>query len=458
MRQAPSIGSRRSSVIRLQRLVTGGILAVALLMSILHFALLVRCFSTRFSSSHNDKVLSPTAAFLGKTKRLDFSSPSNHTDQESGIHIGAVVSKASPTESKTDSKATMASTLTTINLPSGVVPKAFESWPKDKPLPCFSPLNGYQKSLAIASQPSTKGFFFMKLMKTGGSTAAGIHVRLSRNVARRQQQDRNSNDIPYCRGQWDHAWAHTMLQHRQRKDSFTWTLLRDPTARVVSQFFHFEVTRKGTSYDDETFQNYLWEEYTKRDALYQYYVRLLSVQRQKRRVLNERVPALIQTILQDYDFIGITERMDESAVALMMLLNLKMADILFLDAKNSGGYDDGSHDGKCYYIQPSVVSPGMKAYFQSSRWKRIVHWDEVLYQAANLSLDMTIDRLGREAFHDNLARFRQAQALARKRCLPRQVFPCSSTGERIQKGLCLWKDSGCGSDCLDEISTELNLW
>jgi hypothetical protein len=97
-------------------------------------------------------------------------------------------------------------------------------------------------------------------------------------------------------------------------------------------------------------------------------------------------------------------------------------------------------------------------YFGSHHWKRIVQPDTVLYDAVNLALDLTIDRLGRAAFAEQLARFRHAQTVARDRCVPRQVFPCTSNGARNPHKSCLWKDSGCGSECLDEVATELGLW
>jgi hypothetical protein len=166
----------------------------------------------------------------------------------------------------------------------------------------------------------------------------------------------------------------------------------------------------------------------------------------------------VQQVLNDYDFIGITERMDESAVVLMMLLNLRLADILFLDAKSSGGYDDGGGDRKCHLIQKSTVSEGMNKYFAKPSWQRIVGPDKMLYTAANKALDLTIDQLGRNEFEENLTRFRRAQTIARNRCIQREVFPCTSKGAINPNKNCLWKDSGCGSDCLDEIATELDIW
>jgi hypothetical protein len=82
------------------------------------------------------------------------------------------------------------------------------------------------------------------------------------------------------------------------KTSFAWTILRDPTTRVTSQFFHFEVSRRGTLSSDQSFREYLHDEYETRDALDQYYLRLLSpVQRQPRRLNDTAAVALIQQIL-----------------------------------------------------------------------------------------------------------------------------------------------------------------
>jgi hypothetical protein len=205
---------------------------------------------------------------------------------------------------------------------------------------------------------------------------------------------------------------------------------------------------------DNTFQRHL----TRQKVHWNYYLRLLSTNQAF--VSSETAVDIINKIMADYDFIAVTERMDESVVVLMMLLNLQMADVLYLSAKGNDKYDDGAHNDKCYFIQPSVVSPGMKDFFQSQPWQHKVQWDSLLHQAANRSLDLTIDRLGRLEFAANLEKFTHAQKVARERCLPREVFPCTSKGARQKnaRSLCLWADSGCGNDCLDEVATELGLW
>ena len=81
-------------------------------------------------------------------------------------------------------------------------------------------------------------------------------------------------------------------------------------------------------------------------------------------------------------------------------------------------------------------------------------WDTPLYQAANRSLDLTIDLLGRDVFAENMAKFWHANKLARERCLYKEVFPSTSSGEQNPNSKCLWSDSGCGYKCLDKISDE----
>ena len=163
-------------------------------------------------------------------------------------------------------------------------------------------------------------------------------------------------------------------------------------------------------------------------------------------------------IMNDYDFIGVTERLDESAVAMQLLLGLTTGDILFVNVKGSGGFDDGMSPRGCVYIVPSYVSPGMKEYFASPSWERIALVDTMLHKAANRSLDLTIEKLGRRRFNLALANFRQAMKAVHEKCLPTVQFPCTSSGEAIAQPNCFWGDSGCGTACLDEVAKEMNLY
>lgn len=340
------------------------------------------------------------------------------------------------------------------NVSDGVIARAFDPW--DKPLPCFAPEDKKEYEKPFTPPSVHKGFMFMKLMKTGGSTAAGINIRIMRHAAEKKRvQDNVAGKFQFCQGRFEHSWGFDMLADREKGGaSYLWTIVRDPTMRAVSQFFHFQVSREGTEASDYQFQRYLHAE---KNTFSNYYLQVLTNE-ETPEIFSSGAPAVINKLFYEYDFIGVTERMDESAVALMMLLNVPMGSILYLNAKGNGGYDDGGYKGKCFFIQQSNISKGMKKFFDNRHWRATVKWDKLLHQAANRSLDMTIDRLGRTEFDDNLAKFRHAQTLAHERCLPLEVFPCTSSGDRNPNKHCLWRDSACGSDCLDELATELGLW
>ena len=72
-----------------------------------------------------------------------------------------------------------------------------------------------------------------------------------------------------------------------------------------------------------------------------HYMKVLSVEKNKTLFITDHME-YINRIVAAYDFIAIMERMEESAVALAMLLNVPLADVLYLSAKQNGGYDEVS--------------------------------------------------------------------------------------------------------------------
>ena len=211
-----------------------------------------------------------------------------------------------------------------------------------------------------------------------------------------------------------------------------------------------------------------------------------------------------QEIVEKYDFIAVTERFEESMVIMQLMLEgrygqgiVTLGDMLYLSAKSSGGYDDGGYLNKCYKIRkPPPVTEW------SDRMKRFYFWDGSdsntttgggadsngveddldgwiydrfkydyeLWRAANRSLDLTIDAVGRTTvFEPRLKRYRAALGVVRDRCGDigddpdeplRARFPCNpqSGKQRDEEATnCLYADSGCGYRCLDRVAAELNL-
>jgi Galactose-3-O-sulfotransferase len=340
----------------------------------------------------------------------------------------------------------------------GIVARPFSSWPIDAPLPCYRAHDQWM-DMSVQFSPARKGLFYLKPYKTGSSTTSGVHLRMARNIAQRRT---GASSFDICDIRFDHGPdptpGYTLFRDRLPEQSFLWTVLRDPTQRAVSHFFHFMVSRKKLEPTDRNFKSFLRD---KAFPIQDYYFHALYTKEVYNRNLHKPT-SVANHILRTYNFIGITERMDESFVALMMLLRLKIADILYISAKTKGGYDDAGNKQPqaCTYIWPSFVSPGMKEFFDSKEWREIVRHDRLLYEAVNRSLDLTIDQLGREKFGEQLRIFQEAQKISKERCLPNTTFPCDASGifHRENTTDCLWKDSGCGTTCLDQIATELNLW
>lgn len=187
--------------------------------------------------------------------------------------------------------------------------RSFEPWPADLPLPCFPPdgIMVDNGSLIVPhDHPVSQGFFFLKTYKTGSSTSAGVNLRIARNLAHRQRRE-----FVFCNSRFDHAlrWkSHgaDLFGNRTIGESFLWGLLRDPTKRAVSQFFHFKVSRSGWEPTMANFQKTL-----RRDK-HNYYVRSLSL----RPFVDDRDDGFefANQIMEDYDFIGVTERIDEVSI------------------------------------------------------------------------------------------------------------------------------------------------
>lgn len=331
-------------------------------------------------------------------------------------------------------------TITENKLPASLQPRAFPKWTED--FPCYEPEDQWW-DVSVQRSPSHNGFLFMKEMKTGSSTLAGVHLRISKNVALRRNEG-----YAICKARFDHSLAVGMeYGHRNKSQSFLWTVLREPTARAISQFFHFTVSREKKEPSDANFKASM-----RHDMFQNYYLQSLSTGIPFER--GDAVEPIVSHILNEYDFIGITERMDESLVVLSLLLNLPLTDVLYLKAKGSGGFDDGRFQRRCTYIIPPYVSPNMKSFFASHKWKKRIVGDDYLYQLVNQSLDMTIDMLGRDLIGQKLIEYQQLRQLSEDTCATKVVYPCDAGGNRHQQAPgCLWQDSGCGHKCLDRVST-----
>jgi hypothetical protein len=95
----------------------------------------------------------------------------------------------------------------------------------------------------------------------------------------------------------------------------------------------------------------------------------------------------------------------------------------------------------------------MKEFFATNHlWKEYTRGDLMLYQAANKSLDLTIEALGRDLVERELQDYERAMRAAQEIC-QNVKLPCSPGGLRRKKHDCLYWDLACGYECLESLAT-----
>jgi hypothetical protein len=67
-----------------------------------------------------------------------------------------------------------------------------------------------------------------------------------------------------------------------------------------------------------------------------------------------------------YQFIAITERMDESLVVHKLLPGFDDSAMVVLSSKKVGGFDDGLSKGTCHAFQKAFTTPEVDSYIESN--------------------------------------------------------------------------------------------
>lgn len=327
--------------------------------------------------------------------------------------------------------------------------RAFPAWPHGEPFPCGSLI---PESELNARSPSMEGVLFIKEMKTGSTTLSGITARIARNMAKKlhpEQVNNPNTNATTCTARLVHMRARR-LRDRVADKSFLWSVVREPTARLVSKFFHFAVSREDKEPTVKSFMKYVRDNEV---YDYGYYFKSLSLRSRMNVYRTELYPTFLQDLLEGYNYIGVSDRMEESLAVLQLLLGLETSDMLHLSTKTSGSYEQFNH--KCTKIQQHPITMEMKEWFYTADFESYLEPDVLVYQAVNVSLDLTIKELGQARVWRTVQRLKFAQHLAEEKCAKVTKFPCSSEGVVQEPNDCLLSDVACGYKCLDQVGGEL---
>ena len=295
-----------------------------------------------------------------------------------------------------------------------------------------------------ANNAMNEGLLYVKLPKCASSTASGVSMRVADKLGRRILGQN-------CVGRYLHSPASYKLRQygaRNETTSLLWSMLREPNQRLLSHYFFEQVSRQEIEPTETGILSFIKQHVDMKKTFMLRYLKLQP--------LGGKEPAWIREMMRKYDFIGVSDRMDESLVVLALIMQVPVADMVMLSSKVAGGYDAGRGGQGCVKLVPKQSFAAVDNYLQTEDWKKN-NWDQILFQVVNRTLDKTIDHLGRE----NVARKVESLRLLTKRvhdkCLSEAVFPCPATlpnHTAVSEKSCYFADSGCGYRCIDEVLRE----
>ena len=325
----------------------------------------------------------------------------------------------------------------------------------------------------------------------------------------------SSTTTSTCKTSFRHEFMLQNLQSYRKQPSLLWTIVRDPAKRVQSAFNYFHIGLKGMESSSVTMSDeQMMSHFDQKKNVQVSQLRVLSSQPQQqeqrdsslsppsqshsRSSFDSRmfqssprilIARLKKQIFSAYDFVAVLERWEESVAVMQLLFDLEDEDMIVFATKSSGSWtwnlkntdnDDQlleqqpqqqqqqqnqtpnyykTKEAGCFFI-PEIKSPSFKVQKYLSTNFTHENADYLLHAAANRSLDLTINALGRDRVVSQVKKLRQLQTLVENYCLHSTYFPCSSNGtlqSRKSDADCYWRDMGCGHKCIDRILSQNKL-
>lgn len=397
--------------------------------------------------------------------------PTSQSDvQDGAASVAATVDEAAVAAASSEDGATVVNTAST-----GILSRARRQLPPRErrsaaastptPTPTPTPTRARARTRTRTWDVSKTSIVFVKLQKVGGSTAGGVMRRVAdhhgiagAHVGAYEDWDKDCRDSPV-------VWAHhgnfirtyRMLRACKKvRPVFLATWVRNPLERCLSMFYHFRATRYQSRTTFAAKRRYClfevkdnlfiktvgtWEQAEWRSSLLSWQVPLNFIKEKSK-------PANALKLFELYDFVGVTERFDESLLVLQDVLGLDDSDILYIASKNSTAGQRGQQDiimNRTVVPNPGILNEDLK--FQqlatNPTWIEKNEFALKFVEYANAALDGHIARIGRTEFKRRMHLY--------KALLNRAKNECTSPTPK-----CYWNDNGCHYDCLDRIAPPRN--
>lgn len=264
--------------------------------------------------------------------------------------------------------------------------KPFESWNRSKhAFPCVS-----------ENSSETMGLYYIKIPKTSSWSLGQITNRIAAQEALRQGFENGK----YCKTHdplVEHPCIHMKCGARDKMKSFLWTIIRHPNERAISHYGMHIGFGNWTGSENE-FINKLQTNIFFRPNTQIWWMASENIEAPKNK--EKDIIINVKDVLEQYNFIGLFERLHESIVVLSMLIGVNIHDVL-LKFRPSSVLSRG-----CTYAstwkQASWLTPNMTSYMKTPQWRKKQEGDFMLYDMVSKKLDRTIELLGKEKVRKNL--------------------------------------------------------
>jgi hypothetical protein len=314
------------------------------------------------------------------------------------------------------------------------------------PFPCINQSTSTSISTSTNNNSNnSNGITFVKVHKCASTTVRNIMFKIAK---------RRGN----CQIRGQHAIANTLNLTNPKRDksqSYLFTFIREPTKRAISDFYYHKVTRNNVEPTFANFKNGIKNKSRMKNfkirGLGGYQLQYIQIhpgtnttssststsqeeqstpllpeytfyneQQYTTKIQNPKL--LYQTVentINDYDFVGVADRVGESLVVLSFLLDLTVTEISNVNSRMSGSYadivldtatsndgDDSIEEGKCVKIVKPNITPEMQKYIDSDEWKASIAGDILLHKLVNDKLDYTITNvIGKDRFDKRLQKY-----------------------------------------------------
>lgn len=278
----------------------------------------------------------------------------------------------------------------------------------------------------------------VKVPKTGGSTLAGClrrvaHFKNLSNVFRGYEWIEKEPGIWACHGPFTDLSANI---RKLRLPRMLVTMVRHPVERCLSEYYHLDLSRrisrgKATGPTISEKLKLLRSDPRCHDAQYNY----LCADSES-----------AEECFAKYDFVGTTERFDESMMLLRAVMGVPAEQLWYIPSKVSGHRDDR---GMQIVAHPPVHNepPEVQAFANSSEWAALNARDTRIFQLASNQLDALALRYGPDRLKHDVHTYQASLRSMQQRC-------GSYANKKTQA--CYWNDHGCGYKCMDQLVRETN--